>query len=168
MRVPTLVGGHALHKSTLGRRCNTRERERPSPSASLLRHQAAHRGAAFADFNHDGKADVVTTSLNESAELWWNELSNEHHWLTIQLIGTKSNWDGSGAKIKLTTAAGVQFTHTTTSIGDGSSSSRLVHFGWGKEADLQQIEIRWPSGIKPIFSHINADRLFTIREAEAK
>ena len=130
--------------------------------------KAAHRGAAFADFNNDGKVDIVTTALNEPAELWWNESSNDHHWLGIQLIGTKSNRDGIGAKLKVTTIAGTQFNHATTSVGYASSSSRLVHFGLGKETVVQQIEIRWPSGVRQILRELKADRVLAIREADTQ
>lgn len=130
--------------------------------------RSAHRGAAFADFNHDGKVDVVTTSLNEPAELWWNESTLEQHWLAIKLVGTKSNRDGIGAKLKLMTAAGSQFNHATTSVGYASSSSRLVHFGLGKETAVQQLEIRWPSGQKQRLEHIKVDRVLTIKEGDAK
>lgn len=130
--------------------------------------KAAHRGAAFADFNNDGKVDVVTTALNEPVELWQNESANDHHWLTIQLAGKKSNRDGIGAKIKLTTATGTQFNHATTSVGYASSSSQLVHFGLGEERVVKQIEVHWPSGLKQTLTDIKADRLLTCSEADAK
>lgn len=130
--------------------------------------KAAHRGAAFADFNHDGKMDVVTTALNEPTELWLNESVQEHHWLAIKLIGIKSNRDGIGAKLKLMTAAGSQFNHATTSVGYASASSGLVHFGLGKEMTVQQLEIRWPSGQKQVLENIKVDRVMTIKEDTAK
>jgi tetratricopeptide (TPR) repeat protein len=125
--------------------------------------KAAHRGAAFADFNRDGKLDVVTTSLNEPAELWRNESPHDHHWLALQLIGTKSNRDGIGARIKLTTTT-TQFNHATTSVGYASASSRLVHFGLGKETVVKEIEVRWPSGAKQILTNVTVDRILTLPE----
>jgi tetratricopeptide (TPR) repeat protein len=129
----------------------------------------AHRGCAFADFDNDGRVDVVTTSLNEPAELFRNEsapVSGEAgHWLAIRLVGVHSNRDGIGAKIKLITADGAaQFNHVTTSVGYGSSSSRMAHFGLGKEAFVKRIEIRWPSGVTQTLLDVRADRILTIRE----
>jgi hypothetical protein len=129
-----------------------------------FQNKAAHRGAAFADFNNDGKVDIVTTSLNEPTELWLNESATQHHWLALQLIGTKSNRDGIGAKIKFTTSAGVQYNHATTSVGYASSSSRLVHFGLGKETVVKEIEVHWPSGAKQILSNVTVDRILTLPE----
>jgi hypothetical protein len=126
--------------------------------------RAAHRGAAFADFNNDGKVDIVTTSLNEPAELWWNESSPDKHWLALKLVGTKSNRDGIGAKLKLTTATGSQFNHATTSVGYASASAGWLHFGLGQETTVQQLEIRWPSGRKQTLENIKANRVLTIQE----
>jgi Flp pilus assembly protein TadD len=129
----------------------------------------AHRGAAFADFNNDGKVDAVTTSLNEAVEFWRNESPDENHWLKLKLIGTRSNRDGIGAKIKLVTADGTaQFNHVTTSVGYASSSSRIVHFGLGKESSVKLVEIRWPSGVVQMLRDVKPDRLLEVKEIAAK
>jgi tetratricopeptide (TPR) repeat protein len=130
--------------------------------------KSAHRGCAFADFNNDGKVDAVTTSLNDPAELLINQSPDEHHWLMIRLIGVRSNRDGLGAKIKLTTAAGaVQFNHATTSVGYASSSDSRVHFGLGKERAVRSLEVRWPSGTRQALREVMADRMLTIKEGSA-
>jgi len=77
----------------------------------------------------------------------------------------KSNRDGIGAKIKLTTGSGaVQFNHVTTSVGYGSSSDRRVYFGLGKETKVISIEIHWPSGRMQVLRDVKVDREVTIRE----
>jgi tetratricopeptide (TPR) repeat protein len=125
----------------------------------------AHRGSVFADFDNDGRIDVVTTSLNEPVELWRNESAGDYHWLKIRLIGARSNRDGIGAKIKLLLPNGEQlFNHTTTSVGYASSSDVIPHFGLGKEHNIKQIEIRWPSGIVQTLQNIKADRILEIKE----
>jgi enediyne biosynthesis protein E4 len=127
--------------------------------------QRAHRGCAFADFDNDGRVDVVTTSLNEPVELFRNESENDHHWLALRLIGVKSNRDGIGAKIKLTAGSGaVQFNHVTTSVGYASSSERRVHFGLGRETKVKIVEIRWSSGRAQVLKDVEVDRELTIRE----
>jgi tetratricopeptide (TPR) repeat protein len=131
--------------------------------------KSAHRGCAFADFDNDGRIDVVTTSLNEPVELFRNESAADYHWLAIRLIGVKSNRDGIGAKIKITTSPGAtQFNHVTTSVGYASSSDRLVHFGLGKEQAVKLIEIRWPSGIVQSLRGVTADRVLEVRETSTK
>jgi enediyne biosynthesis protein E4 len=125
----------------------------------------AHRGCAFADFDNDGRIDVVTTSLNEPVELFRNESENDHHWLALRLIGVKSNRDGIGAKIKLTAGSGsVQYDYVTTSVGYASASERRVHFGLGRETKVKSIEIRWPSGEVQVVKDVEVDRELTIKE----
>ena len=60
-----------------------------------------HRGAAYGDFNHDGKLDMVVTALSAPAEIWINDSPNHNHWLELALRGTKSNRDGIGARIRI-------------------------------------------------------------------
>ncbi len=128
----------------------------------------AHRGCAFADFDNDGKVDIVTTSLNEPAELFLNDSSNEHHWLMLRLVGTRSNRDGLGARVKLVTASGAtQFNHATTSVGYASSSDQRVHFGLGKEKLVRSLEVRWPSGTVQVLRETAVDRVLTIKEPAA-
>jgi hypothetical protein len=125
----------------------------------------AHRGCAFADFDNDGRVDVVTTSLNEPVELFRNESTGESHWLAIRLIGVRSNRDGIGAKIKITTSSGAaQFNHVTTSVGYASSSDVRAHFGLGREKTVKLIEIRWPSGALQRLKDVAVDRLLTVTE----
>ena len=134
-----------------------------------FRAQRAHRGCAFADFNNDGKIDVVTTSLNEPTELFMNESTDENHWLLVELAGTRSNRDGLGAKLILKSASGgKQFNQVTTSVGYASSSDRRVHFGLGGDRLVRTLEIRWPSGAVQVLKEILADRLLRVTEPDHK
>jgi hypothetical protein len=120
----------------------------------------AHRGCAFADFNNDGRIDIVVSALGEPAELWQNISPDVNHWLILRLIGTRSNRDGIGAVIRL----GDQWNHVTTAVGYASSSPRDVHFGTGKLEKIEQIEIRWPSGIVQILRNVVTNQVLEVRE----
>jgi hypothetical protein len=127
---------------------------------------AAHRGAAFGDFDNDGRIDAVTTSLNAAPQLWMNRSVNDNHWLLIRLVGTTSNRDSLGARIKITTPSGAsQFNHATTAVGYNASSDKRVHFGLGAESEVKMIEIVWPSGAIQTLSKVRADQIITIRES---
>src|SRR3954469_13253406 len=107
---------------------------------------AAHRGCAFGDLNNDGKVDVVVSAIGSPAELLYNTSSDSHHWVSIQTVGVKSNRDGIGTRIKLTSESGlVQYDHVTTAGSYASSSDPRVHFGLGDDATIKEIELRWPS-----------------------
>jgi hypothetical protein len=123
---------------------------------------AAHRGCAFADFNNDGKLDVVVSALREPAELWENVGPDDNHWITLKLVGTKSNRDGIGAHVRI----GNQVNHMTTAVGYASSSYSGVHFGLGKTEKIDTIEIKWPSGITQILRDVKADQVLEVREPE--
>jgi enediyne biosynthesis protein E4 len=120
----------------------------------------AHRGSAFADFDHDGRIDVVVSALGEPAELWQNVSPEANHWLILKLTGTRSNRDGIGAKIRL----GNQSNHVTTSVGYASSSPQDVHFGTGKLEKIERIEIRWPSGTVQVLRNVATNQVLEVHE----
>jgi hypothetical protein len=125
---------------------------------------AAHRGLAFGDLTNDGKVDVVISVLGQPAEIFRNVSPGNAHWLTIKTVGTRSNRDGIGAKIRLESASGVQYNHVTTSVGYASSSDVRVHFGLGQDAVVKSLEVRWPSGVRQELHNIPADQILTVVE----
>lgn len=122
----------------------------------------AHRGSAFADFNNDGKIDVVVSSLQDSAELWENVSPVPNNWIILKLTGTKSNRDGIGARVRI----GHQHNHMTSACGYASSSHFGVHFGLGKMARIASLEIKWPSGIIQILKDVKVNQILAVREPE--
>jgi enediyne biosynthesis protein E4 len=126
-----------------------------------------YRGAAFADFDNDGRVDVVTTAIGSEARLFRNVSGGSNHWLAFRLRGVRSNRDGIGARVRLSLPDGkVQFNHATTSVGYGSSSEPLVRFGLQGEKAAREVEIDWPSGAIQILKNVTADRVIEIREPE--
>ncbi|MEJ2008604.1 MAG: CRTAC1 family protein [Acidobacteriota bacterium] len=122
----------------------------------------AHRGAAFADFNNDGKIDVVVSAIGAPAELWENVSTNDNNWLLMKLKGSKSNRDGIGAVIRVDG----QYNHMTSAVGYASSSHFGTHFGLGKKRRVSRIEIRWPSGIVQTLRDVPANQVLTVHEPE--
>jgi hypothetical protein len=120
----------------------------------------AHRGAAFGDFNGDGRIGVVVSSLGEAAELWENVSPGALHWIELHLVGSKSNRDGIGARVRI----GTQYAEMTTTAGYASSVDVPLHFGLGALAVVPKIEIRWPSGTVQTLTDVKADRVVEVRE----
>ena len=126
---------------------------------------APHRGAAFGDFNNDGNIDVVVTVLNGPPEIWMNRSSNRNHWIILKLVGVKSNRDGLGTKIKITTPLGTQYNQATTAGSYNSSSDKRVHFGLGSADVIDTVELTWPSGITQVLKKVKADQVLTVTES---
>lgn len=119
-----------------------------------------HRGCAFADFNHDGKVDVVVASLGEPAELWENVSPDRNAWLNVRLVGSDSNRDGIGAVIRV----GEQSNSMTSAVGYASSSHDGVHFGLGSAHTAVDVEVRWPSGTVQTVGSQGVNRVIAVRE----
>lgn len=122
------------------------------------------RGAAFADFDGDGRVDVVTTRLDGPAILFANRSARQNHWLALKLVGTRSNRDAIGAKLHLFTNSGQQWNHVTTAVGYASASDRVVHFGLGAETQVKRLEISWPSGTRQTLENLTPDWLLVVTE----
>jgi enediyne biosynthesis protein E4 len=120
----------------------------------------AHRGSAFADFDRDGRVDIVVSALGAPAELWHNISPAENHWLALRLQGTRSNRDGIGARVRISS----QWNEMTSAVSYASSSLDALHFGLGKQTVAEHVEILWPSGAKQTLENVKADQILTVKE----
>ena len=128
--------------------------------AGLAATLAAHRGCGIADFNADGRLDVVVLSLGSQAELWRNDSTPAARWLIVRLVGTKSNRDGIGARVLV----GSQVRTMTTAMGYASSSHAGLHFGLGSAPGPVRVEVQWPSGVKQVLENVEVNRVLEVVE----
>jgi hypothetical protein len=122
------------------------------------------RGLATGDIDNDGRVDAVVTTNGGPAYILRNETPTQNHWLTLKLVGHRSNRDAIGAEVKLTTSKGIQLETVTTASSYLSSSDKRVHFGLGADRVAEKIEIHWPSGITQTLTNVPADRIMQVDE----
>ena len=108
--------------------------------------EAFHRGLAAADFDRDGRVDLVVTRLNEPARILWNRTEQAGNWIALALEGTTSNRDAIGAWVEVETSLGRQWNRVPAASGYGCTPSRLMNFGLGSATAATRIRVRWPSG----------------------
>jgi enediyne biosynthesis protein E4 len=133
-------------------------------SGDVFQQAWVSRGMAVGDLNNDGRIDAVVTTNGGVPHILYNETTTTNHWLTLNLVGHKSNRDGIGAEVKLTTSKGNQLLIVSTTGGYLSSNDKRAHFGFGLDTVARTIEIRWPSGIVQKLENIPADQMLTVDE----
>ena len=90
------------------------------------------RGLCLGDYDNDGDIDAFIVNLNDHAVFLRNNKGNQNNWLTINLIGTTSNRDGLGSRVKITSGGKVQTTQKVSTTGYLSQNDPRLHFGLGK------------------------------------
>ena len=130
-----------------------------------LQEAALHRGVAFADFDNDGRVDVVVSAMNAPAKLLRNVSPGNAHWLAFKLRGVRANRQGLGAKVRVDLADGrTLYNHATTAVGYGSSSEPLVRFGLGTNRRAARVEVLWPGGGTQELKDVAGDRVVEVVE----
>ena len=125
--------------------------------------QHASRGCAFGDFDNDGDIDVLVMNLNEPPSLLRNDVTGNHHWLKVKLIGTKCNRSAIGARVTVHYGEKKQVQEVLSQASFYSVNDLRLHFGLGSAAKAS-LEIRWPNGATERIPEVEANQLVTIRE----
>ncbi len=134
-------------------------------SGAVFHEPWASRGMAIGDIDNDGRLDAVVTENGGPVHILHNETETQNHWLTLNLVGHKSNRDAIGSAVKIVTPQGEQQATVTTCGSYLSSGDKRVHFGLGLQSVIiKEVDIRWPSGIKQTLHDVKADQILRIDE----
>ncbi len=131
---------------------------------SYFQRELVGRGAAFGDYDSDGDVDVFIVNLHDRPVLLRNESPSGGSWVQVLLQGTRSNRDGVGARVAVTTAAGTRVAEKESAGGYLSTNDPRLHFGLGTAEVVDRIEVRWPSGAVQVLEDVPARRVVEIVE----
>lgn len=101
---------------------------------------------AIADFNNDGKLDLIINNNNDTPTLYLNNIVKSGNFAAFQLIGAKSNRDAIGAVVRLSISGKTMMRQVEAGSGYASESMLPVHFGLGAADKIEAVEIRWANG----------------------
>jgi hypothetical protein len=124
-------------------------------------------GVAAADFDNDGSVGILVNNSHDPPSLLKN-LAQQGNWILFKLVGTRSNRDAIGARVTLTADGRKQIQEVRSGGGYNSQSDFRLHFGLGKAATVQLLEIRWPNGAVQKLKDLAANQVMTITESTDK
>jgi len=122
------------------------------------------RGLAAADIDNDGDLDLLFTNNGDAPDLLRNLSARENGALLVRLVGTRSNRSGVGARLILTAGGRSQLREVKAGSGYLSQSDLRQHFGLGRAARIDRLEVRWPSGQVDAMTNLAANQILTITE----
>jgi hypothetical protein len=126
------------------------------------------RGAAFLDFDNDGFIDVIIANNDDPPTLLHNSGAGRNHFVNFRLVGTKSNRDAMGARIRVVSGGLSQLREIAGGGSYLSQSELRANFGLGAATRVDLVEVFWPSGAKQSFKDVAADKFWQIVEGDSQ
>jgi hypothetical protein len=106
------------------------------------------------------------TNNGGPVELLRNEGGHAQNSVLIQLVGRMSNVEGIGARLRLTSGGRTQVREVKAGSSYQTRSDVRAHFGMGRSATAERLEVRWPGGRTEVLQNVAANQIVTIREGD--
>jgi len=129
-----------------------------------FREEHLGRGAAWADYDNDGDADVVIVNIGGPAVLLRNDGGNRNHALRLRLVGRASNREGIGARVTVIAGGRRQTVEKRSSGGYLSQNDPRLMFGLGSLSAADRVEVAWPSGRTQVLEKVPAGCVIEVEE----
>ena len=133
---------------------------------SALMEERASRGTAFGDIDNDGDVDIVVNDLDSAPQLLRNDGGSKNNWILVKTIGTKSNRNGIGAKVKVVSGDLTQLDEVRSGGSYISQNDLRLHFGLEKRTSVDLIQVRWPSGAVDTLTNVSVNKIVTVKEGK--
>src|SRR6202043_306239 len=122
------------------------------------------RGLAIGDLWNDGRLSAVVSNMNAPPSLLVNQVRTANHWVAFRAVGTKSNRDGIGARLRVKAGGRTLVDEVRSGSSFDSNNDMRVHFGLGTAAKIDWVEVRWPGGLLEKFENVDVDGIRIIKE----
>lgn len=122
------------------------------------------RGAAFADFDNDGDMDILVSNNGSRVRLLRNDGGNQGNWLSLKLVGQRSNRDGIGAQVRARVGDRLLHRQIRRAGSYLSSNDVRLHLGLGRAEKVDVLEITWPTGAVQRLDDLKSNQFLTIVE----
>jgi hypothetical protein len=129
---------------------------------------ASGRGLAIADLWNDGRISAVISNMSAPPSLLVNQVRSTNHWIAFKTMGTRSNRDGIGAKIRVKAGDRMLVDEVRSGSSYDSNNDMRVHFGLGSASKLEWVEVRWPSGLTEKFANVRIDAVNNLKEGSGE
>ncbi|MYJ76151.1 MAG: CRTAC1 family protein [Gammaproteobacteria bacterium] len=132
--------------------------------SSGVTHDGQGRGTVCADYNDDGRVDILVATSGKAPTLYENVTDNDNHYLAVDLVGLAGNRDAVGARVTIETVSGTQLQEVQLGTWYLSQGPATLHFGLGRDDAVDTIEVRWPgSGLpRSTLRNVAVDQRITI------
>jgi enediyne biosynthesis protein E4 len=129
---------------------------------------ASGRGLAIGDLWNDGRISAVISNMSAPPSLVVNQVRSTNRWIAFKTIGTRSNRDGIGARIRLKIGDRILVDEVRSGSSYDSNNDMRVHFGLGSATKLDWVEVRWPSGLIERFANTRIDAINNLKEGSGE
>jgi hypothetical protein len=144
---------------------NGRFEDVSAAAGAAMRAETVGRGCAFGDFDNDGDVDVVVNNLDGPPTLLRNDGGAANNSILIKCVGTRSNRSAIGTRVRVTAGGRSQIDEVMSGSSYYSQDDLRLHFGLGRAAKADAVDIAWPSGVKETLRDLPANHVFTIHES---